>query len=54
VLTSGSGEYRKAVMIKTFAHKPLKASWETGRLKIDARLHARVLRRLDVLNAAIA
>jgi len=39
-------------MIKTFANKPLKALWETGKSKIDARFHARILRRLDVLDAA--
>ena len=39
-------------MIKSFASKPLKALWETGRSRIDARLHARILRRLDRLDAA--
>ncbi|SHF83623.1 proteic killer suppression protein [Loktanella atrilutea] len=39
-------------MIKTFTHKQLKALWETGKSKIDARLHKRILRRLDTLNAA--
>ena len=41
-------------MIKTFAHKQLKALWETGKSKIDARLHSRILRRLDGLDAATA
>ncbi|MCY4006054.1 MAG: type II toxin-antitoxin system RelE/ParE family toxin [Rhodobacteraceae bacterium] len=41
-------------MIKTFAHKQLKALWETGHSKIDVRLHTRILRRLDVLDAATA
>lgn len=40
-------------MIKSFANKQLKALWETGRSKIDARLHARILRRLDRLDAAV-
>ena len=39
-------------MIKTFASKQLAALWETGRSKIDARLHDRILRRLDALDAA--
>ncbi|MEZ5771873.1 MAG: hypothetical protein R3D61_09690 [Defluviimonas denitrificans] len=33
-------------MIKTFANKQLKALWETGKSKIDARMHGRILRRL--------
>jgi len=41
-------------MIKSFAHKQLKALWETGKSKIDARMHPRILRRLDVLDAATA
>ena len=41
-------------MIKTFANKQLKALWETGKSKIDARFHARILRRLDALDAATA
>lgn len=39
-------------MIKTFAHKQLKALWETGKSKIDARMHKRILRRLDALDQA--
>jgi len=39
-------------MIKTFDNKQLKALWETGKSKIDARFHARILRRLDALDAA--
>ena len=39
-------------MIKTFANKQLKALWETGKSRIDARMHARILRRLDALDAA--
>ena len=39
-------------MIKSFTNKQLKALWETGKSKIDARLHQRILRRLDVLDAA--
>ena len=39
-------------MIKSFISKPLKALWETGLSKIDARMHPRILRRLDALDAA--
>ena len=39
-------------MIKSFASKQLKALWETGTSRIDARMHPRILRRLDVLDAA--
>ena len=39
-------------MIKTFANRQLKALWETGKSKIDARMHKRILRRLDRLDAA--
>ena len=39
-------------MIKSFANKQLKALWETGTSRIDARMHQRILRRLDVLDAA--
>lgn len=39
-------------MIKSFTNKQLKALWETGKSKIDARMHPRILRRLDVLDAA--
>ena len=41
-------------MIKSFVHKPLKALWETGQSKIDARMQPRILRRLDALDAATA
>lgn len=41
-------------MIKTFANKQLKALWETGKSKIDARLHQRILLRLDRLDAAVS
>ena len=40
-------------MIKSFNHKQLKALWETGKSKIDARLHKRILRRLDALEASV-
>ena len=39
-------------MIKTFRNKQLQALWETGKSKIDVRFHARILRRLDRLDAA--
>ena len=41
-------------MIKSFANKQLKALWETGRSKIDKRMHNRILRRLDLLDTATA
>lgn len=40
-------------MIRTFANKHLETLWETGQSKIDARLHVRILRRLDALDVAI-
>lgn len=39
-------------MIRSFRHKQLCALWEVGRSRIDARLHDRILRRLDALDAA--
>ena len=39
-------------MIKSIRHKHLQALWETGRSLIDARMHSRLLRRLDALDAA--
>ncbi|WP_174802957.1 type II toxin-antitoxin system RelE/ParE family toxin [Martelella limonii] len=39
-------------MIKSFANKELRALWETGKSRIDARLHKRILVRLDALDAA--
>ena len=39
-------------MIKSFTNKQLKALWETGKSKIDQRFHARIIRRLDALDAA--
>ena len=41
-------------IIRCFANKQLKALWETGRSKIDKRMHNRILRRLDFLDAATA
>lgn len=41
-------------MIKSFANKQLRALWETSKSKIDKRMHGRILRRLDVLDAATA
>ena len=38
--------------ITTIASKQLKALWETGKSRIDARFHKRILRRLDALDAA--
>lgn len=40
-------------MIKSFIHKGLEQLWTTGRSsKVDPRLQARILRRLDALDAA--
>ena len=45
---------RSIEVIKTFADKQLKALWNTGKSRIDARLHVRILRRLEYLNRATA
>ena len=39
-------------MIKSFGNRQLRSLWETGKSKLDARLHHRILRRLDRLDAA--
>lgn len=40
-------------MLKTFRHKGLAELWSRNRTaRIDARLHARILERLDALDAA--
>lgn len=39
-------------MIRSFRHKQLEALWTTGASRIDSRLHARILRRLDRLDVA--
>jgi toxin HigB-1 len=40
-------------VIASFRHKVLRDLWQTGRSgKIDARLHKRILERLDALDAA--
>jgi proteic killer suppression protein len=39
-------------MIRTFQSKQLRSLWEIGKSKIDARMHDRILRRLDRLDAA--
>jgi len=42
-------------MIASFKSKALAELWSTSNTaKIDGRLHARILRRLDVLNNALA
>ena len=41
------------VMIKTFRHKALAELWSTGKTgKIDAKMHKRILIRLDRLDVA--
>jgi proteic killer suppression protein len=39
-------------MIRTFQNKQLRSLWETGKSRIDARMHDRILRRLDRLDVA--
>ena len=39
-------------MIKSIRHKHLKSLWETGKSRINAQLHMRILLRLDALDAA--
>lgn len=39
-------------MLRSFRNKELAKLWETGTSKIDSRLHSRILRRLDALDAA--
>ncbi|SEP77482.1 proteic killer suppression protein [Devosia sp. YR412] len=40
-------------MLKSFRHKGLDELWSTGRsAKIDAKMHRRILARLDALDAA--
>ena len=40
-------------MIRSFRSKPLADLWESGRTaRIDARMHQRILRRLDRLDVA--
>ncbi len=39
-------------MIKTFRNKQLADLWASGKSKIDKRMHSRILRRLDALDAA--
>ena len=42
-------------MIKSFKSKALAELWSTSKTtKIDGRLHARILRRLDALNDAVS
>ena len=41
-------------MIVSFVNKHLRDLWETGKLRrIDARMHACILRRLDALDNAL-
>ena len=39
-------------MIRTFKNKELAKLWSGQRSKLDARMHARILRRLDALDEA--
>jgi proteic killer suppression protein len=39
-------------MIKSFRHKDLQSLWTNGKSRIDSRMHSRILRRLDALEAA--
>ncbi len=40
-------------MIKTLKHRGLATLWETGKSRIDKRLHRRILLRLAVINEAV-
>lgn len=44
--------YICVVAIKTFRSKELGNLWAGARTKIDARMHSRIARRLDALDAA--
>ena len=39
-------------MIRSFRHKHLEDLWRTGASRVDARLHKRLLRRLDRLDVS--
>ena len=39
-------------MIKTFRNKQLESLWTKGKSRIVSRLHKRILRRLDAVDAA--
>ena len=39
-------------MLVPIRHKHLKSLWQTGRSRINTQLHARILLRLDALDAA--
>ena len=39
-------------MIRTFRSKDLEALWTTSKSRIDKRLHVRIFRRLDALDAS--
>lgn len=39
-------------MIKSFKNKELRKLWNGGVSKIDSKMHKRILRRLDTLDAA--
>lgn len=44
-----------SIVIKTFKSKPLAELWSAGRTrKIDAKMHRRILIRLDRLDVAVA
>ena len=46
--------YAVGNMIRSFKSKPLAELWEKGRTsKIDVKMHERILRRLDRLDAAV-
>jgi toxin HigB-1 len=44
----------RGFVIKTFKHKALSGLWSSGKTsKIDAKMHERILRRLDQLDTAV-
>ena len=57
-LNSSSGKFKplpylgRSELIKTIKDKQLKALWESGKSRIDSRLHERILLRLAYLDEA--
>lgn len=41
-------------MIKSFKNKELAALWNTGRCRLDAKMHKRIMLRLSRLSAVVA
>ena len=41
-------------VIRTFRNKDLAALWETGKSRIDVRMHKRIVLRLDAVDLALS